>query len=45
MNDAAESAEPATAAPDLWQSIPLECILSAAAILLAAGLKLAGLLS
>ena len=45
MNDAAQSAEPTAAAPDLWQSIPLECILSAAAILLAAGLKLAGLLS
>ncbi len=45
MNDLAESAEPAAATSELWQSIPLECILSAAAILLAAGLKLAGLLS
>lgn len=45
MNDLAQSAESTAATPDLWQSIPLECILSAAAILLAAGLKLAGLLS
>ncbi|MCJ2135857.1 hypothetical protein MKK69_17660 [Methylobacterium sp. J-026] len=44
MNDLAQRAEPAAATPDLWQLIPLECILSAAAILLAAGLKLAGLL-
>lgn len=37
----------ATRAPvahELWRSIPLECALSAAAILLAAGLKLAGLM-
>ncbi len=45
MNDIAQRAEPAAAAPDLWQSIPLECILSAVAVLLAAGLKLAGLMS
>ncbi len=44
MNDIAQRAEPA-ATPDLWQSVPLECILSAVAVLLAAGLKLAGLLS
>lgn len=30
--------------PDLWQHVPLECYVSACAILLAAGLKLAGLL-
>ena len=45
MKDLAQGAESAAATPDLWQSIPLECILSAAAILLAAGLRLAGLLS
>ncbi|ACB25792.1 hypothetical protein ABID82_002520 [Methylobacterium sp. PvP062] len=45
MNDIAQPAEPAAATPDLWQSIPLECILSAVAVLLAAGLKLAGLMS
>ena len=45
MNDLAQRAQPAAATPELWQSIPLECILSAAAVLLAAGLKLAGLLS
>ncbi|MHB2210434.1 hypothetical protein [Methylobacterium sp. CM6257] len=45
MNDIAQRAEHAAAPRDLWQSIPLECILSAAAVLLAAGLKLAGLLS
>ncbi|MCJ2068320.1 hypothetical protein MKK75_05770 [Methylobacterium sp. J-030] len=45
MNDLAQSAERAAATPEFWHSIPLECILSAAAILLAAGLKLAGLLS
>lgn len=45
MNDIAQRAEPAAATPDLWQSIPLECILSAVAVLLAAGFKLAGLLS
>jgi hypothetical protein len=44
MNDIAQRAEPSAAAPELWQIIPLECILSAAAVLLAAGLKLAGLL-
>jgi len=45
MNDIAERAEPRVATQDLWQSVPLECILSAVAVLLAAGLKLAGLLS
>lgn len=45
MNDVAQRAEPAAPAPDLWQSIPLECILSAVAVLLAAGLKLAGVMS
>ena len=45
MNDIAQRAESTAATPDLWQSIPLECILSAVAVLLAAGLKLAGLLS
>ena len=35
MNDIAHRAEPAAATPDLWQSIPLECILSAVAVLLA----------
>ena len=44
MNDIAQRAEPAAATQDLWQSIPLECILSAVAVLLAAGLALAGLL-
>jgi hypothetical protein len=44
MNDIAQRAEPAAATQELWQLVPLECILSAAAILLAAGLKLAGLL-
>ncbi|WP_279603601.1 hypothetical protein [Methylobacterium sp. E-041] len=29
---------------DLWQSIPLECLVCAAAVFLAAGLKLAGLM-
>lgn len=29
---------------DLWQSIPLECFVCAAAVFLAAGLKLAGLM-
>ncbi|MGH1570097.1 hypothetical protein ACRAWG_04795 [Methylobacterium sp. P31] len=45
MNDIAHRAESAAPSRDLWQSVPLECILSAAAVLLAAGLKLAGLLS
>ena len=45
MNDIAQRAEPTAATADLWQSIPFECILGAAAILLAAGLKLAGILS
>ncbi|WP_281408321.1 hypothetical protein [Methylobacterium sp. WL6] len=31
-------------ARDLWQSIPLECLVCAAAVFLAAGLKLAGLM-
>lgn len=31
-------------ARDLWQSVPLECFLCAAAIFLAAGLKLAGVM-
>jgi hypothetical protein len=44
MKDIAQRAESAASTPDLWQSIPLECILSAVAVLLAAGLKLAGLL-
>ena len=44
MNDIVQRAEPAAATPDLWQSIPFECILGGTAILLAAGLKLAGLL-
>ena len=44
MNDIAQRAAAPAATPELWQSIPLECILSAAAILLAAGLKFAGLL-
>ncbi|GBU18104.1 MULTISPECIES: hypothetical protein [Methylobacterium] len=29
---------------DLWRSVPLECFVCAAAILLAAGLKLTGLM-
>lgn len=35
-----------SAAPprDLWQDVPLECIFSAAAVILAAALKLAGVL-
>jgi hypothetical protein len=45
MNDIAQRVEPASTTRELWQSIPLECILSAVAVLLAAGLKLAGLLS
>ena len=32
-------------APDLWQSIPLELILSALAVLLAGALKFAGILA
>ncbi|WP_187272608.1 hypothetical protein [Methylobacterium sp. WL9] len=38
---AARAAEPS---PALWTSLPLEFILSAVAILLAAGLKLAGVM-
>jgi hypothetical protein len=44
MNDIAQRAEPTAATPDLWQSIPLECILGAVTVFLAAALKLAGLL-
>ncbi|KNY20487.1 hypothetical protein AKJ13_21985 [Methylobacterium sp. ARG-1] len=44
MNDIARRAEATAATPDLWQSIPLECILGAVTVFLAAGLKLAGLL-
>ena len=44
MNDIAQRAEPVAATQELWQLIPLEGILSAVAVLLAAGLKLAGLL-
>ena len=42
MDDIATRAE--VAQQDLWQSIPLECLVCAAAVLLAAGLKLAGLM-
>ncbi|GJE12931.1 hypothetical protein FOHLNKBM_3987 [Methylobacterium longum] len=44
MNDIAQRAEPSAATQDLWQLVPLECILSAVAVLVAAGLKLAGFL-
>ncbi|MCJ2060627.1 hypothetical protein MKL09_29420 [Methylobacterium sp. J-048] len=44
MNDIAQRAEPTAASPNLWQSIPLECILGAVAVFLAAALKLAGIL-
>ncbi|MDP4024420.1 hypothetical protein Q8W71_17480 [Methylobacterium sp. NEAU 140] len=45
MNESASSrARDEAAAPDLWRSIPFECILSGLAILLAAGLKFAGLM-
>jgi hypothetical protein len=39
MNDIAQRE---VIARDLWQSIPLDCILCALAVFLAAGLKLAG---
>ena len=45
MNDIAQRAEPTAATANLWQSIPLECIVCAVAVFLAAGLKLAGILS
>jgi hypothetical protein len=44
MNDIAQRAARAAATPDLWRSIPLEWAMIAAAIFLAAGLKLAGLM-
>ena len=44
MNDIAERHAEARASRDLWQSIPLECLVCAAAVFLAAGLKLAGLM-
>lgn len=42
MNDIAERRAEAGVARDLWQSIPLECILSAVFVFAAAGLTLAG---
>ena len=41
MNDLAR---PETATGQLWQSVPLDCILCGLAVFLAAGLKLAGVL-
>ncbi|WP_430913419.1 hypothetical protein [Methylobacterium sp. sgz302541] len=43
MNDVATRAREAVSR-DLWQSIPLECLVCAVAVFAAAGLKLAGLL-
>ena len=43
MNDVATRAREAVSR-DLWQSIPLECLVSACAVLLAAGLKLCGVM-
>lgn len=37
-------ATPAVIPRELWQSIPLECLLCTAAVFLAAGLKLAGVM-
>lgn len=42
MKDIAQRAARGAVAADLWQSIPLECILCGLAVFLAAGLKLAG---
>lgn len=42
MNHIAERRAEARVSRDLWQSIPLECILSAVFVFAAAGLTLAG---
>jgi hypothetical protein len=42
MNDIAERHAEARASRDLWQSIPLDCILCAVFVFVAAGLTLAG---
>jgi hypothetical protein len=42
MNDIAERHAEARAARDLWQSIPLDCILCAVFVFAAAGLTLVG---
>ncbi|MFC6788708.1 hypothetical protein [Methylobacterium komagatae] len=42
MNDIAERHAEARPSRDLWQSIPLDCILSALFVFVAAGLTLAG---
>jgi hypothetical protein len=42
MNDIAERRAEAQVARDLWQSIPLDCILAAVFVFAAAGLTLAG---
>lgn len=42
MNDIAERRAEAGPARDLWQSIPLDCILCAVFVFAAAGLTLAG---
>lgn len=44
MNDIAHRGARRAVARDLWQSVPLDCILCALAVFLAAGLKLAGIL-
>ena len=43
MHDAVRRAREAESR-DLWQFVPLECLFCAAAILLAAGLELSGLM-
>lgn len=42
MNDIAERAAQARTSRDLWQSIPLDCILCAFFVFAVAGLTLAG---
>ena len=44
MKNIARSAVRGAPQRDLWQSIPLDCILCGLAVFLAAGLKLAGIL-
>ena len=44
MKDIAQRKQRAAVARDLWQSVPLDCILCGLAVFLAAGLKLAGVL-